>query len=44
MNNGNLEIRLVQYERQGDGGFGDLTVAWDNLRIVLKDYTTKQVL
>lgn len=44
LNNGNLEIRLVQYERQGDGGFGDLNVAWDNLHIVLKDYTTKQVL
>ena len=43
-NNGHIEIRLVQYGRPGVGTYGQLTNAWDNLHIVLKDFTTKQVL
>jgi hypothetical protein len=39
--NGNIEIRLVQYGSQPQG---DLTNAWNNLHVVLKDFTTKQEL
>ncbi|MBN1811685.1 MAG: hypothetical protein JXA14_07610 [Anaerolineae bacterium] len=35
--NGSIEVRLVQYGSQPSG---DLTTAWDNLHVVLKDYST----
>lgn len=40
--NGSIEIRLVNYERPDVSG--QLTMAWDNLHVVLKDFTTKAVL